>query len=173
MPYTPNTTTVNTTTTTTTTTPTTTTPARTTPLPTTSAVSPGSASVQGTQAINTVLTYLQAQIGKPYKFNAAGPDSFDCSGLVLAGYAQIGVSLPHQSLLQSKYGAAVDWLTQPIMPGDLVFTISSSNPGVISHVGIALDSRTWIQAARTGTPVRIGNLPSAERIQAVRRLVQP
>ncbi len=123
------------------------------------------------QKIATVLTYLQAQIGKPYQFNAAGPDSFDCSGLVLAGYAQIGVIVPHQSLMQSKYGTAVDWKTEGILPGDLIFTASTSNPGVISHVGVAIDSKTWIQAARSGMPVRIGNLPLPDRIEAVRRLV--
>ncbi len=156
------------------------TPAPTSPTSTTTASTPGTAvptaspvplTAAQQQSIATVLTYLQAQIGKPYQFNAAGPDSFDCSGLVMAAYAQIGVSLPHQSSMQSKYGAAVDWKTQPIMPGDLIFTASTSNPGVISHVGMAIDAKTWIQAARTGTPVRIGNLPQPERIQVVRRLV--
>ena len=123
-------------------------------------------------SIAKVLSYLQAQIGKPYLFNSAGPDSFDCSGLTLAAYAQIGVKLPHQSLLQSQYGVAVDWTTAPILPGDLVFMYSSSNPTQIGHVGVVVDSKTWIQSARTGTPVRIGPMPSSERIKAVRRLVQ-
>ena len=123
-------------------------------------------------SIAKVLSYLQAQIGKPYLFNSAGPDSFDCSGLTLAAYAQIGIKLPHQSLLQSQYGVAVDWTSQPILPGDLVFMYSSSNPTVIGHVGVAVDSKTWIQSARSGTPVRIGPMPSSERIKAVRRLVQ-
>ncbi len=124
------------------------------------------------KSIATVLNYLQEQVGKPYRFNAEGPDAFDCSGLVTAAYAKINVSLPHQSLVQSTYGTAVDWKTQTILPGDLVFMYSSANPGVISHVGIAIDSNTWIQAARTGTPVRVGPMPRSEKIQAVRRIVQ-
>ena len=151
--------------------PTTTAPATTSPTATVPPAPSTPLTPEQQQKIATVLTYLQAQIGKPYQFNAAGPDSFDCSGLVLAAYAQIGVSLPHQSSMQSKYGTAVEWKTQAILPGDLIFTASTSNPGVISHVGVAIDAKTWIQAARTGMPVRIGNLPLPERIEAVRRLV--
>lgn len=124
------------------------------------------------KSITTLLSYLQAQVGKPYQFNGAGPDTFDCSGLVTAAFAKIGVDLPHQSLVQSTYGVAVDWKTKPIMPGDLVFMYSSASPGVIGHVGVAIDSKTWIQAARTGTPVRIGPMPSPEKIQAVRRIIK-
>jgi cell wall-associated NlpC family hydrolase len=124
------------------------------------------------QSITTLLSYLQAQVGKPYQFNAEGPDAFDCSGLVTAAYRQIKISLPHQSLVQSTYGKAVDWKTEPIKAGDLVFMYSSASPGVIGHVGVAVDSKTWIQSARTGTPVRFSAMPSLEKIQAVRRIVQ-
>jgi hypothetical protein len=123
-------------------------------------------------SITTLIAYLQAQAGKPYQFNGEGPDAFDCSGLVTAAYRQINISLPHQSLVQSTYGTAVDWKTEPIKAGDLVFMYSSATPGVIGHVGVAIDSTTWIQAARTGTPVRISAMPSLDKIQAVRRIVQ-
>ncbi len=123
--------------------------------------------------IAIVLTYLKAQIGKPYFFNTAGPDSFDCSGLVTAAYLQIGINLPHQSLLQSKKGTAVDWHTEAILPGDLVFEFSHNNPTVISHVGVAIDATHWIQAAGTNIPVAIGPIPATDKIQAVRRIVQP
>jgi LysM repeat protein len=125
------------------------------------------------QSIATVLTFLQAQVGKGYVFNTEGPDTYDCSGLVTAAYKQIGINLPHQSLLQSTKGTAVDWTTQPLLPGDLVFQYSTANPTVISHVGIVIDSTHWIQAAGSGTPVRIGPLPSTAKIRAVRRIVQP
>ena len=123
--------------------------------------------------IAIVLTYLKAQIGKPYFFNTAGPDSFDCSGLVSAAYLQIGINLPHQSLLQSRKGTAVDWHTEAILPGDLVFEFSHANPTVISHVGVAIDATHWIQAAGTNIPVAIGPMPATDKIQAVRRIVQP
>ena len=147
-----------------TTSPTTTTPATTTPTTVAPADQP--------QSITTLLSYLQAQVGKPYQFNGEGPEAFDCSGLVTAAYRQINISLPHQSLVQSTYGKAVDWKTEPIKAGDLVFMYSSATPGVIGHVGVAVDSTTWIQAARTGTPVRASAMPSLDKIQAVRRIVQ-
>ena len=147
-----------------TTSPTTTAPATTTPTTVAPADQP--------QSITTLINYLQAQVGKPYQFNAEGPDAFDCSGLVTAAYRQIKISLPHQSLVQSTYGTAVDWKTEPIKAGDLVFMYSSASPGVIGHVGVAVDSKTWIQSARTGTPVRASAMPSLDKIQAVRRIVQ-
>ncbi|MEO6122194.1 MAG: LysM peptidoglycan-binding domain-containing protein, partial [Ilumatobacteraceae bacterium] len=58
-------------------------------------------------SIDAVVSFLTAQLGKPYEFNKAGPDSYDCSGLVRAAYLQIGISLPHQSLLQSRTGSPV------------------------------------------------------------------
>jgi LysM repeat protein len=152
------------------------------PDPTTSATQPpadgapgvGSAvtPTAGQSQIATVIAFLMAQIGKPYAFNTAGPDTYDCSGLVTAAYKQVGINLPHQSLLQSTKGTPVDWHTQALLPGDLVFQFSSANPTVISHVGIVVDSTHWIQAAGSQTPVKVGPLPSYSKIQAVRRIVQ-
>ena len=121
--------------------------------------------------INTVLTFLQAQVGKPYVFNTAGPDTYDCSGLVMAAYQTISISLPHQSMLQSTKGTAVDWYHEPLLPGDLIFQYSSANPTVISHVGIVIDATHWIQAASSSAPIRIGLIPSNDKIKAVRRIV--
>ncbi len=47
-----------------------------------------------------------AELGKPYVWGAAGPSSFDCSGLVSYVYAQVGVSLPHNAAAQYGYGIA-------------------------------------------------------------------
>ena len=121
-------------------------------------------------SISTVVAFLQAQLGKPYEFNKAGPDSYDCSGLVRAAYLQIGISLPHQSLLQSRLGSAVDWRVDDIRAGDLVFAYSTGKT-YISHVGVAISSSQWISSSQTGVPVKIGTLPADDRIQAVRRIV--
>ena len=118
-----------------------------------------------------IVDFAMAQIGKPYKFFSAGPDSFDCSGLSKAAYAQIGIELTHFSGAQATAGVPVDWTTQPILPGDLVFTASSSTPGVIGHLGIAIDGKRWVHAPRAGDVVRTGNIPSASKILAVRRLI--
>jgi len=121
--------------------------------------------------IQTVIDFAMAQIGKPYAFATAGPLTYDCSGLVRASFATVKIDLPHQSLLQSTYGTAVDWKTALIKKGDLVFTFSSRSPQQIGHVGIAISSTEWIVAPYTGTTVSISRLPSIDKIQAVRRIL--
>lgn len=121
--------------------------------------------------MQVVLDFAKAQVGKPYEFGKAGPTSYDCSGLTMAAFAQVKVSLPHQSLLQSKLGTAIDWKSVGVQAGDLVFTFSSRNPTQISHVGIAISATQWIEAPYTGNSVRISTLPSVDRIQAVRRVL--
>ena len=121
--------------------------------------------------LQAVLDFAKAQVGKPYAFGKAGPSSYDCSGLTLAAFAQAKVSLPHQSLAQSKLGSAVDWRVTGVQAGDLVFTFSTKNQSQISHVGIAISATQWIEAPYTGGAVRISSLPSASKIQAVRRVL--
>ena len=121
--------------------------------------------------LQVVLDFARAQIGKPYAFGKAGPTSYDCSGLTLAAFAQVKVSLPHQSLAQSKLGSAVDWRVTGVQAGDLVFTFSTKNQSQISHVGIAISATQWIEAPYTGGVVRISALPNASKIQAVRRFL--
>lgn len=121
--------------------------------------------------LQVVLDFVRAQVGKPYAFATAGPNSYDCSGLTRAAFAQVKVSLPHQSLAQSKLGSAVDWRVTGVQAGDLVFTYSTKNTTQISHVGIAISATQWIEAPYTGGAVRISSLPSASKIQAVRRVL--
>lgn len=149
-------------------------PPATKPIPPTAAsAAPSTAGPADATPSAALVTYLRAQVGKPYKFFTAGPDTFDCSGLVVAAYKQIGITLIHQSRMQATMGTAVDWHTEPLVAGDLVFMRSSNDPTQIGHVGIALDAKTWIQAPGTGIPVRITSLPSDDRIESVRRILQP
>jgi cell wall-associated NlpC family hydrolase len=135
---------------------------------TTTTTAPGAAPT-GNSRTDAVLAFAQAQVGKPYKFFTAGPDTFDCSGLTMAAYQQAGVSLPHQSGAQSQLGTAIDWTTQTIAPGDLVFlTRDGSESSPITHVGIATSATTWIHATRPGDVVRSGTIP-VWRIVEVRR----
>lgn len=117
--------------------------------------------------VTTVLNFASAQLGEPYMANGAGPDAWDCSGLTMRAFAAVGISLPHYSAAQAKYGQAVDWNAQPIRPGDLIFLASA---GTISHVGIATGATTWIQSPGTGDVVRAGKIP-LHRVVEVRRLV--
>ena len=59
------------------------------------------------------------QVGKPYQWAGAGPNSFDCSGLVMYAWAHAGVSLPHYSVAQ--YQDTVRISRSQLQPGDLVF----------------------------------------------------
>ena len=120
--------------------------------------------------IQTVLQFALAQQGKPYQFAASGPDAYDCSGLTKRAYAQIGIALVHQSSSQATQGTAVAFWSEPVRPGDLVFMATRGND-VISHVGIAIDGDTWIQARRPGDVVRVGPMPAKSSIVAVRRFV--
>jgi peptidoglycan endopeptidase LytE len=121
--------------------------------------------------LQVVLDFAKAQVGKPYAYGKSGPTSYDCSGLTMAAFAQVKVSLPHQSLSQSKIGTAIDWKSTGVQAGDLVFTFSSKNKSQISHVGIAISATQWIEAPYTGGSIRVANLPTADKIQAVRRVL--
>ena len=122
--------------------------------------------------IAPVIAYAQAQLGKPYVWGGAGPDVFDCSGLTLRAYQQIAVNLPHKSAAQANYGVAVNWRSEPIRPGDLIFHRGSVPVHDNGHVGIAISATQWIVAPKTGDVVSLRPIPF-DRVQTVRRLVQP
>jgi peptidoglycan DL-endopeptidase CwlO len=83
-----------------------------------------------------VVAYALAQLGKPYVWAAAGPNTFDCSGLTMAAWATVGVSLAHYTVTQGQQGVAVD--AAQLAPGDLVLVPGSDSPGpgLPGHVGI-------------------------------------
>jgi cell wall-associated NlpC family hydrolase len=86
------------------------------------------------------------QLGKPYRWGAAGPNSFDCSGLTMWVWGKAGVSLPHSSRAQIGYGTRVS--KSQLLPGDLVFFGSP-----IHHVGIYVGNGRYIAAPHTGDVV--------------------
>jgi cell wall-associated NlpC family hydrolase len=97
-----------------------------------------------------VVGVAMAQLGKPYVWGAAGPDVFDCSGLVVYSYAQVGVSLPHSSF--ALWNAGVYVSEDQLQPGDLVFFDG------LGHVGIYIGGGQFIHAPHTGDVVKISNL---------------
>ncbi len=141
--------------------------------PAASAPTPAAVTSTTGGSLDTLLAYLSAQVGTPYQFFSAGPATFDCSGLVVAGFRQIGMSMPHQSRALARLGTPVDWRSAPIAPGDLVFTSAVNDPALITHVGVALDSQRWIHAVGVGRTVSIGSLPTSDRIMAVQRIALP
>ncbi len=97
------------------------------------------------------IAFAQSQIGKPYRYGAAGPDAWDCSGLTSAAWARGGKSLPHYSVAQYTQSTRIS--ASELAPGDLVFWGSSSNPASIYHVAIYVGGGQIIHAPRTGRDV--------------------
>jgi peptidoglycan DL-endopeptidase CwlO len=94
--------------------------------------------------------FALAQVGKPYSFGAAGPGSFDCSGLTMASWAAAGVSLPHSAADQYNYGTHVSPTTATLAPGDLVFFYSP-----IGHVTIYIGNGMMVSAPQEGENVSV------------------
>jgi cell wall-associated NlpC family hydrolase len=90
-------------------------------------------------------------IGKPYRYGAGGPDSFDCSGLTSWAYGKAGISLPHSSGAQISQGPRIS--KSNLQPGDLVFFGSP-----IHHVGMYVGGGDFIEAPYTGMNVRVVSL---------------
>jgi peptidoglycan endopeptidase LytE len=128
------------------------------------------ASAAPNSPVEQVIAFALAQIGKPYQFFTAGAATFDCSGLTMAAYRQVGIELVHHSATQAQQGELVDHWNESIRRGDLVF-LDNDWDGTIDHVGIALDSSTWVQASQSRDVVLTGPLPPKSVIVAVRRLV--
>ena len=94
------------------------------------------------------------QIGKPYRWGATGPDSFDCSGLVRFAYAHAGLSLPRTSRQQWSAGRHVQ--VADLRPGDLVFFAHDPDrPATIHHVGMYVGQGLMVHAPHTGALVRV------------------
>ncbi|WP_405397550.1 NlpC/P60 family protein [Streptomyces microflavus] len=116
--------------------------------------SPGTGTGTGTGAggsyaakAEKVLAFARAQIGKPYVWGAAGPSSYDCSGLTQAAWREAGVTLPRTTWDQVEVGTRV--ATSDLQPGDLVFFYDD-----ISHVGIYKGDGMMIHAPKPGANVR-------------------
>jgi cell wall-associated NlpC family hydrolase len=122
---------------------------------TTSAGAPGSTGVAAGQG--TISAMLNAALGRrglPYVWGAAGPASFDCSGLVQWSFAQAGVRMPRVAADQARTGPAVP--VSQLQPGDLLFYHTDPTaPGYISHVAIYLGQGLMIQAPQPGQNVEV------------------
>ncbi|WP_300278086.1 C40 family peptidase [Peptacetobacter sp.] len=108
----------------------------------------------------------KSKLGKPYKWGATGPNSFDCSGLMYYAYKNgAKVTLPRTSRQQSNFGKKVS--KSELKPGDLVFFGRGNS---VSHVGMYLGNDQYIHAPQTGDVVKISKLSSRKMIVA-RRVV--
>ncbi len=90
-------------------------------------------------------------LGIPYVWGGASPSGFDCSGLTMYVYAQVGVSLPHNAAMQyNTVGVFVS--RDQLQPGDLVFFDG------LGHMGMYIGGGQFIHAPHTGDVVKISSL---------------
>jgi len=111
----------------------------------------------GVQALRYALT----KRGDPYVWGGAGPNDFDCSGLVMWAYAQVGISLPHFTGDQWNSGQHIS--RSQLEPGDLVFFFAD-----ISHVGMYVGDGLMLDAPTFGQPVQIQPIFWSAYVGAVR-----
>ncbi len=97
------------------------------------------------------VAFARAQLGEPYVWGAAGPGSWDCSGLTMGAWRAGGKYLPHYSVAQYEQSTPIS--ASSLQPGDLVFWGSSSSPSSIYHVALYIGGGQIIHAPRTGRPV--------------------
>jgi cell wall-associated NlpC family hydrolase len=125
----------------------------------------------------TAVAFALRQLGKPYVFGAAGPDTYDCSGLMMAAWAAAGVRIPRVTYDQVDVGIAVP-NTAAMQPGDLIFIPGSdgtvARPGHVGmYIGRGGDGRQHlVQAPQTGDVVKLSTVSSWQsEIVAIRRPV--
>ena len=104
--------------------------------------------------LTAALKAAESRRGLPYVWGAAGPSSFDCSGLVQWSFAQAGIRMPRVAADQARTGPAVP--VSQLQPGDLLFYHTDpTDPGYISHVTIYLGNGWMIQAPQPGMDVEV------------------
>jgi cell wall-associated NlpC family hydrolase len=116
---------------------------------------------EATNVETTALRSALTQRGRPYLWGAAGPDSYDCSGLVVWAYAQEGVSLPHYT--GSLWNSGEHISRDNLEPGDLVFFGST-----IDHVGFYIGNGLMVDAPNSGAVVRVEAVWWNQYVGAVR-----
>lgn len=99
------------------------------------------------------IDFALGEVGKPYVWGAEGPDSYDCSGLMMRAYEAAGVTLPRTS--RQQYWAGTQLPVREAQPGDLLFwAYDTSDPDSIHHVAMYLGNGQMVEAANPSVPLR-------------------
>jgi peptidoglycan DL-endopeptidase CwlO len=108
----------------------------------------GDRTAAASAAGSSVVAEAARHVGKPYRYGATGPSSFDCSGFVQYVFGRVGVSVPRTSGQQAAAARSVARGSEQL--GDLIIFRSG---GSVTHVGIyAGDGTMWV-ARRAGTTI--------------------
>ena len=111
--------------------------------------------------------YATQFVGNPYVYGGSSlTDGADCSGFVMAVYAQFGYSLPHSAGMQSDYGTRVD--TSSLEPGDILFY----GDGSIEHCAIYIGDGMIVHASTEETGIKISSAFYRDPMCAVRLIGQ-
>jgi hypothetical protein len=117
-----------------------------------------------------IATFLQSaasRVGMPYVWGAAGPDSFDCSGLVQWAFAQAGIQMPRVAQDQFFTGPHISYADA--QPGDLLFWhYEPDDPTYVSHVAIYVGDGEMLVAPHTGEDVMLAPVPLPDMAGVVR-----
>jgi peptidoglycan DL-endopeptidase CwlO len=116
----------------------------------------GSVPDPGGSGQSAVVAIAQRYLGVPYVYGGASPSGFDCSGLAMYCYAQIGIGLSHGATDQQRASTPVP--LSALQPGDLVFF---GGPSYSYHVGIYVGGGSMINAPHTGAVVSYGSISGA------------
>ncbi len=117
---------------------------------------PGNVPDPGGSGNSAVVAIARRYLGVPYVWGGASPSGFDCSGLTMYCYAQVGVGLSHGATDQQRASTPVP--ISALQPGDLVFFGSASYS---HHVGIYAGGGSMIHAPHTGAVVSYGSIGGA------------
>jgi cell wall-associated NlpC family hydrolase len=115
-----------------------------------------------TRAAKVAVSTALSQRGDPYRYGAAGPGSFDCSGLTSYSWKKAGISIPRTSRAQSTYGRAVS--KSNLRPGDLVFFYRP-----VSHAAMYIGNGRIVHASTYGQPVKVVQLKYMSGYAGARR----
>ncbi len=94
---------------------------------------------------NIIVNSAKKYLGKPYRYGATGPNSFDCSGFTYAVYKEVGIPIPRTSIAQSKI-AGKKLSINELKEGDLL-SFDTSLKGHINHSGIYIGDHKFIHAS--------------------------
>ncbi|MCQ2144213.1 MAG: NlpC/P60 family protein [Bacteroidales bacterium] len=129
------------------------------------------------EAADLIIEEAQTHLGKPYKYGARGPKSFDCSGFAGYVYNRFGYTLGRSSRDQALDGREVSGDLSELQKGDLII-FSGRKKGQVGHVGIFIDfdsksgTGRFIHADKSGVRISMMSEPYYEtRVMGVRRIL--